>query len=157
MTGRQSIGFDNPIRHQSPTGDSSDVRDLIKRGQLSPSFYPHGMDGLPDEAFNPLDYVEPVDLIQYGLIPEFVGRLPVVASVSKLDEHALVRVLTEPKNSLLMQYQGLFAMNRIQLHFTHAALMAVARQAIQKQTGARGLRRIMVRGEHLPRLALVSI
>ena len=83
-------------------------------------------------------------MVKYGLIPEFVGRLPVVASVSQLSEEALVRVLCEPRNALIKQYECLFGLNTIQLRVTQAALRAIARQAIEKQTGARGLRRIMV-------------
>ncbi|KAG0235588.1 hypothetical protein BGW42_005027 [Actinomortierella wolfii] len=90
-----------------------------------------------------LDQVDPADLIKFGLIPEFIGRLPVVASVNHLDEAALVRILTEPRNSLVKQYQGLFALADIKMQFTTAALHVIARQAIEKQTGARGLRRIM--------------
>ncbi|KAF9581877.1 hypothetical protein BGW38_000944 [Lunasporangiospora selenospora] len=82
-------------------------------------------------------------LDQFGLIPEFIGRLPVVASVNHLDEEALVRILTEPRNSLVKQYQGLFGLANIKIHFSQAALHTIAAQAIQKQTGARGLRRIM--------------
>ncbi|KAF7726254.1 ubiquitin-specific protease doa4 [Apophysomyces ossiformis] len=95
------------------------------------------------ESTNWLDHVESYDLIKYGLIPEFVGRLPVLASVNSLSEEDLVRVLTEPKNSLVKQYEGLFALNQISIKFTKKALRAVARQAISKQSGARGLRRIM--------------
>ncbi|KAF9161910.1 hypothetical protein DFQ26_004031 [Actinomortierella ambigua] len=90
-----------------------------------------------------LDQVDPADLIKFGLIPEFIGRLPVVASVNHLDEAALVRILTEPRNSLVKQYQGLFALADIKMQFSTAALHVIARQAIEKQTGARGLRRIM--------------
>ncbi|KAF9970982.1 hypothetical protein BGZ73_006156 [Actinomortierella ambigua] len=90
-----------------------------------------------------LDQVDPADLIKFGLIPEFIGRLPVVASVNHLDEAALVRILTEPRNSLVKQYQGLFALTDIKMQFSTAALHVIARQAIEKQTGARGLRRIM--------------
>jgi len=86
-----------------------------------------------------------VDLIKFGLIPEFIGRLPVVASVNHLDSAALVRVLTEPRNSLVKQYQGLFGLGDIKIHFSQEALFTIANQAIEKQTGARGLRRIMVR------------
>lgn len=85
-----------------------------------------------------------VDLIRFGLIPEFIGRLPVVASVNHLDSGALVRILTEPRNSLVKQYQGLFDMGDVKIHFSQAALYTIANQAIEKQTGARGLRRIMV-------------
>jgi len=87
-----------------------------------------------------------LDLVKFGLIPEFIGRLPVVASVNQLDEAALVKILTEPRNSLVKQYQGLFGLGSVKIHFTKAALHGIARQAIEKQTGARGLRRIMVRG-----------
>jgi ATP-dependent Clp protease ATP-binding subunit ClpX len=90
-----------------------------------------------------LNKVEPVDLIQYGLIPEFIGRLPVLASVHPLDEETLVQVLTVPKNALVKQYTSLFAMSKIQLRITDAAIRRIAQEAIQKQTGARGLRRIM--------------
>jgi ATP-dependent protease Clp ATPase subunit len=91
-----------------------------------------------------------VDLIKYGLIPEFVGRLPVVASVKNLSIRDLIRVLTEPKNSLIRQYQTLFGFNDIGLHFTSSALEEIARKASEKQTGARGLRRIVVRDRSLP-------
>jgi hypothetical protein len=90
-----------------------------------------------------------LDLVKFGLIPEFIGRLPVVASVNQLDEAALVQILTEPRNSLVKQYQGLFELGNIKIHFSKAALHCIARQAIEKQTGARGLRRIMVRGNKM--------
>lgn len=90
-----------------------------------------------------LDQVDPIDLVKFGLIPEFIGRLPVVASVNQLDEAALVRILTEPRNSLVKQYQGLFGLGDVKIHFSKAALHGIARQAIEKHTGARGLRRIM--------------
>lgn len=90
-----------------------------------------------------LDQVDPTDLVKFGLIPEFIGRLPVVASVNQLDEAALVKILTEPRNSLVKQYQGLFGLGDVKIHFSKAALSGIARQAIEKQTGARGLRRIM--------------
>jgi ATP-dependent Clp protease ATP-binding subunit ClpX len=89
--------------------------------------------------------INPPDLIKYGLIPEFVGRLPVIASVKNLTISDMIRVLTEPKNSLIRQYQALFGFNDIGLHFTDAALEEIARKASEKQTGARGLRRIVVR------------
>ncbi len=87
--------------------------------------------------------VEPEDLIKYGIIPEFVGRVPVVATLEELDEQALVRILTEPKNSLVKQYQKLFSLDNVRLRFTESALKAIARSAIQKKTGARGLRSIL--------------
>ncbi|KAI9245746.1 P-loop containing nucleoside triphosphate hydrolase protein [Sporodiniella umbellata] len=90
-----------------------------------------------------LQSVEPADLVKYGFIPEFVGRVPVVASVNNLEVEDLVQVLKEPKNSLLKQYQELFRLNQIQLNFSQSALKAIASQALEKKTGARGLRRIM--------------
>ncbi|MEJ5212094.1 MAG: ATP-dependent Clp protease ATP-binding subunit ClpX, partial [Burkholderiales bacterium] len=87
--------------------------------------------------------VEPEDLIKYGLIPEFVGRLPVVATLEELDEAALVQILTEPKNALIRQYQKLFAMEGVELEFREEALTAIARRALQRKTGARGLRSIL--------------
>ncbi|ORY95422.1 P-loop containing nucleoside triphosphate hydrolase protein [Syncephalastrum racemosum] len=93
---------------------------------------------------SPLSLVEPVDLIKYGLIPEFVGRIPVVAAVNKLSVDDLVRTLTEPKNSLVKQYEGLFKLNQVEIHFSKKALRTIAEQAVEKKTGARGLRRIMV-------------
>jgi len=87
--------------------------------------------------------LEPEDLLKYGLIPEFVGRLPVVATLEDLDETALVEILTRPKNALLKQYQRLFDMERVKLKFSDDALRAVAQKAIMRKTGARGLRSIM--------------
>src|ERR671915_575160 len=85
----------------------------------------------------------PEDLIKFGLIPEFIGRLPVVASVTSLDKDALVKILTEPRNALVKQYRKLFEMDGVELEFTEDALEAVADQAILRGTGARGLRAIM--------------
>ena len=87
--------------------------------------------------------VMPEDLVKFGLIPEFIGRLPVVASVTSLDREALVNILSEPKNALVKQYTRLFDMDDVELEFTHEALEAVADQAILRGTGARGLRAIM--------------
>jgi ATP-dependent Clp protease ATP-binding subunit ClpX len=87
--------------------------------------------------------VEPEDLIKYGLIPEFVGRLPVVATLEELDEEALIEILTEPRNALTKQYQKLFDMEGVELEFREDALRAVARKAMQRKTGARGLRTIL--------------
>ena len=87
--------------------------------------------------------VEPEDLIKYGLIPEFVGRLPVVATLEDLDEKALVRILTEPKNALVKQYQKLFAMEGVELEFRDNSLLAIAKKALARKTGARGLRSIL--------------
>ena len=87
--------------------------------------------------------VEPDDLLKFGLIPEFVGRLPVIATLEDLDESALIRILTEPKNALVKQYQTLFSMENARLTFSDAALSAIAKRAIKRKTGARGLRSIM--------------
>ncbi|MEJ2602620.1 MAG: ATP-dependent Clp protease ATP-binding subunit ClpX [Gammaproteobacteria bacterium] len=87
--------------------------------------------------------VEPEDLIKYGLIPEFVGRLPVVATLEELDEDALVTILVEPRNALTKQYHRLFDMENVELEFRDDALRAVARKAMQRKTGARGLRTIL--------------
>jgi len=87
--------------------------------------------------------VEPEDLIKYGLIPEFVGRLPVTAVLDELDEVALVQILTEPKNALVKQYQKLFRFEGVELEFREDALRAVARRAMERKTGARGLRSIL--------------
>jgi ATP-dependent Clp protease ATP-binding subunit ClpX len=87
--------------------------------------------------------VEPEDLLKFGLIPEFVGRLPVVATLEDLDEDALIEILTSPKNALVKQYQRLFDMEEVALAFTEDALSAIAKKAIKRKTGARGLRSIM--------------
>ena len=90
-----------------------------------------------------LKEVEPEDLLKFGLIPEFVGRLPVVATLEDLDEAALMDILTKPKNALVKQYQRLYEMENVSLEFTEDALRGIAHKAIQRKTGARGLRSIM--------------
>lgn len=90
-----------------------------------------------------LDNVHPNDLVKFGLIPEFVGRIPVITHLDELSEDDLVRVLTEPKNALVRQYQKLFELDKVTLRFTQDALQAVARQAIEQKTGARGLRNVL--------------
>ncbi|MBT3656401.1 MAG: ATP-dependent Clp protease ATP-binding subunit ClpX [Alphaproteobacteria bacterium] len=87
--------------------------------------------------------LEPEDLIKFGLIPEFIGRLPIIATLEDLDEEALVRILTEPKNALTKQYKALFDMDGVNLDFRDGALRAIARKAIERKTGARGLRSIL--------------
>src|SRR5881398_1179639 len=94
-------------------------------------------------TYDLLKAVEPEDLIKYGLIPEFVGRLPVVAALEELDEHALIQILTEPKNALIKQYQRLFHMEGVELEIRTGALGAVAKKALARKTGARGLRSIL--------------
>ena len=87
--------------------------------------------------------IETEDLIKFGLIPEFIGRLPVVAALSELDEAALIQILTEPKNALTKQYQALFGLENVELEFTEQALQAMAKKALARKTGARGLRSIV--------------
>src|SRR5512135_643854 len=87
--------------------------------------------------------VQPEDLLKFGFIPEFVGRLPVIATLDDLDEEALVSILREPKNALIKQYQKLFEFENVKLRFTDGALVAIARQALKRRTGARGLRSIL--------------
>ncbi len=90
-----------------------------------------------------LEQIQPIDLIRYGLIPEFVGRLPVVSVLSDLDAPALVQILTEPRNALVRQYQKLFEFENVKLRFSEGALAAIAAQAIERKLGARGLRMIL--------------
>lgn len=90
-----------------------------------------------------LEKLEPEDLLKFGLIPEFVGRLPVIATLDDLDEKALIKILTEPKNALVKQYQSLFKMEGVELTFTKDACKAIAKKALERKTGARGLRSIM--------------
>ncbi len=90
-----------------------------------------------------LAQVQPEDLIRFGLIPEFVGRLPVVGVLHELDEAALIKILTEPKNALVKQYQKKFEFDNVKLRFTEDALRAVARQACERKVGARGLMMIL--------------
>ncbi|MES1990782.1 MAG: ATP-dependent Clp protease ATP-binding subunit ClpX [Pseudomonadota bacterium] len=90
-----------------------------------------------------LKELEPEDLLKFGLIPEFVGRMPVLATLEDLDEEALMQILTEPKNALVKQYERLFEMENVKLSFASDALMAISKRAIERKTGARGLRSIM--------------
>ena len=130
ICGGAFAGLDKVIRnrtHKGGIGFSADVKSVDTN---SPS----------SEA---LRVVEPEDLIQYGLIPEFVGRLPVVATLEELDEAALVQILTEPKNALTKQYEKLFELENCELEFRADALRAIARKAMERKTGARGLRSII--------------
>ena len=90
-----------------------------------------------------LQTVEPEDLIKFGLIPELIGRLPVIATLAELDEAALINILTEPKNALVKQYQALFAMEGVELEIEESALSSIAKLAMARKTGARGLRSIV--------------
>ena len=110
----------------SAMGFGADVRDNDERGV--------------GEIFQDL---EPEDLLKFGLIPEFVGRLPMIATLGELDEEALIQILSEPKNALTKQYAKLFEMENVHLKFTEGALRAVAREALERKSGARGLRAIL--------------
>src|SRR6201984_1135858 len=112
---------------KSGIGFTSEVRGINAR--------PHGSDLFHD--------VEPEDLIKYGLIPEFVGRLPVVATLDELDEEALIQILVEPKNALIKQYHKIFRMEGVELEVREPALQAIASRALSRKTGARGLRTIL--------------
>ena len=90
-----------------------------------------------------LKEVQPEDLVKYGLIPEFLGRLPVIATLDELSADSLVRILTEPKNALIKQYKKLFAMENVNLRLTDKALSAIAEEALRRKSGARGLRAIL--------------
>lgn len=152
-----SIGFGSPIRSTSSSSSlSSGGRDSIisvKTGSEEsklfekhlPFFAPQSPDQPALTEYNPLDLVEPTDLQTYGLIPELVGRIPVSAALSALDEDALVRVLTEPRNSMIKQYEQLFQLSGIELRFTRGALREVAKSALGMGTGARGLRTVCER------------
>ena len=129
ICGGAFAGLDKIIAQRgkgSAMGFGADVRDVDERGV--------------GEVFTDL---EPEDLLKFGLIPEFVGRLPVIATLEDLDEEALVRILTEPKNALVKQYQRLFELEDVRLSFTEDALKAIAKRAIARKTGARGLRSIL--------------
>jgi len=153
-----SIGFGSPIKSSSSSssGSSAGNRDTtisVKTGSEEskmfekhlPFFSPQSPDQTPLTEYNPLDLVEPTDLQNFGLIPELVGRIPVSAALSALDEEALVRVLTEPRNSLMRQYEQLFQLSGVELRFTRGALREVAKSALGMGTGARGLRTVCER------------
>ena len=145
-----SIGFGSPIRSSgssSSTGNA-EASITVKYGSEESKYFekhlPYFSTASPDKAsnftYNPLDLVEPTDLQTYGLIPELVGRIPVSAALSALDEDALVRVLTEPRNSLIKQYEQLFSLSGVELHFTRGALREIAKNSLGMGIGARGLR-----------------
>jgi len=131
ICGGAFAGLDKVIEQRSAKGTGigfkADVRSKSKQVTLSESFAK----------------VEPEDLIKYGLIPEFIGRLPVVATLTELDEEALIQILSEPKNALTKQYQALFKLEGVELEFRDDALHAIARKAMERKTGARGLRSIV--------------
>jgi ATP-dependent Clp protease ATP-binding subunit ClpX len=124
------------------------LEDIIRRrvGEKKLGFGAHQKSSKlpkPEEKRSLLSLVQPEDLLKFGLIPEFIGRLPMIAVLDDLDEGALVKILVDPKNALTKQYKKLFDMENVQLRFTEGALAAVARQAIERKAGARGLRAIL--------------
>ncbi len=120
------------------------IESIIKR-RLGKRVIGFGSDSQQTDLENSelLQKVLPEDLLKFGLIPEFVGRLPVIATLEQLDEDALIRILTEPKNALVKQYKKLLEMDDVELEFEHGALVQIAREAIKRNTGARGLRAII--------------
>ena len=121
------------------------LEELIRRriGGKSLGFGAEVKGGADRSASALLAEVQPEDLLKFGMIPEFIGRLPVIATLEELDEQALVRILREPKNALVRQYQKLFDLESVHLGFTEGALTAIAREALKRKSGARGLRAIM--------------
>lgn len=114
-----------------------------RTGQKSLGFGADIKQKVPMRVGETISLVQPEDLIQFGLIPEFIGRLPVVATLDELDEEALVKILVEPKNALIRQYQKLFGFEGVSLRFTNGALVAIAKEALKRKSGARGLRSIL--------------
>ncbi len=121
------------------------LEEIVKQriGQNSIGFGQKDEPSKPLEASEYLAQVEPEDLVRYGLIPEFIGRLPVLAPLHDLSEEGLIEILTKPRNALIKQYQRLFEMERVKLRFTKEALSAVAKEALKQKIGARGLRTIL--------------
>jgi ATP-dependent Clp protease ATP-binding subunit ClpX len=129
ICGGAFVGLDQIVQRrlgQSRLGFGADVKSKkeLKLGEL-------------------LANVQPEDLLKFGLIPEFIGRLPVIATLHELTEDALIDILTKPKNSLVKQFQKLFEMDGVKLKFTKGALQAIARKALVRESGARGLRAIL--------------
>ncbi|RTQ95798.1 ATP-dependent protease ATP-binding subunit ClpX [Lysinibacillus telephonicus] len=119
------------------------IEQIIKRRQ-GRKVIGFGSDSVKEEEnVSLLSQLIPEDLLKFGLIPEFIGRLPVLASLEQLDEEALVRILTEPKNALVKQYQKMLELDKVELDFEEDALKAIAKEAIERKTGARGLRSII--------------
>jgi ATP-dependent Clp protease ATP-binding subunit ClpX len=120
------------------------IEQIIKR-RLGKKVIGFGTDPKKEEVdeMNLLTHVLPEDLLQFGLIPEFIGRLPVIATLKKLDEAALIEILTKPKNALVKQYQKLLELDNVELEFEKKALEQIAKKAIERKTGARGLRSII--------------
>lgn len=136
------------------------IRDRSEKSGIGFSAEIHGKEDAKSIG-DVLREVEPADLIKYGLIPELIGRLPVVATLEELDKSALVSILTEPRNALIKQYRRLFDMEGVELEFRDGALQTIAERCVEKKTGARGLRSILEKAlldimYELPSLSLVS-
>ena len=125
---------------RSPGSSTSSSSGSARRPWASP---PRSAGQAERDADDLLGQVRPEDLTKFGLIPEFIGRLPLIASVNKLDREALVQILTEPRNALVKQYQKLFELDDVELEFTADAIDAIADRAMERGTGARGLRAII--------------
>jgi ATP-dependent Clp protease ATP-binding subunit ClpX len=125
-------------------GAFSGLREIILK-RISSKTMGFGADikGKNEDLGNILSQAGPADLLKYGMIPEFVGRVPVIATLEELTEDALIEILKEPKNALIKQYQKLFELEKVELKFTDGALVAVAKEALKRKTGARGLRSIL--------------
>ena len=119
-------------------------RIIEKRGKGSSIGFGAEVKALKDRPLSELlKTLEPEDLIKYGLIPEFIGRMPIIATLNELDENSLIKILKEPKNSLIKQYKRLFEFENVELEFKEEAILEIAKKAISKKTGARGLRSII--------------
>lgn len=152
-----SMGFGATVRAANHSDSSASHHETIMEGEdeLFEKHLPYYTSPTSNDrdsstskqkrTYNTLDLVEPQDLQKYGLIPELVGRIPISCALSSLDVQSLVKVLTEPRNSLLKQYQQLFSLSSIEIRFTTAALHAIASTALKMGTGARGLRTVMER------------
>jgi ATP-dependent Clp protease ATP-binding subunit ClpX len=127
-------------------GTFTGLEDIIKK-RLGKKLIGFGSEESPAETAGEhsliLGQVQPDDLVEYGMIPEFVGRVPVVATLNDLDDVALVEILRQPKNALIKQYQKLFDFENVKLKFTDGALWAIGKEAIRRKMGARGLRAIL--------------
>ncbi|NVK24377.1 MAG: ATP-dependent protease ATP-binding subunit ClpX, partial [Gammaproteobacteria bacterium] len=131
ICGGAFAGLDKVIEARSETGTAIGFGAEVKSSDSAKTLSEHFSD------------VEPEDLVKYGLIPEFIGRLPVVATLTELDEAALVQILSEPKNALTKQYSALFDLEGVELEFREDALASIAQKAMERKTGARGLRSII--------------
>jgi ATP-dependent Clp protease ATP-binding subunit ClpX len=123
-------------------GAFAGLEDMVKR-RLTTTSVGFSSSSTSDEGDEYLAEISTGDLLRYGLIPEFIGRLPIMTALSPLDEEALVRILKEPRNAVVKQYQRLFSLGHVRLRFTDGALVAVAREAMKRNTGARGLRTLL--------------